>query len=450
MMLLPRHLAEQQHSCPDVAALAANRSLVLEHRTIEGTSAQLLVDVSTGTSRLLVPRSLRHPIFDRFHGIHHPGIRATKRLLTECFVWQNMCSDIAFWCNACLRCQASKVGHHQRTQLLRPPAPSSRFEALHVDLVGPLPCSRGCQYIFTIVDRYTRYPEVIPLRDATATECARALMSWISRFGICLRLTSDRGRQFISDVWRELCQLLGIQSHTTLAYEPQQNGLVERMHRDLKASLMATLQGDPNWADTLPVVLMGMRAAFKPDIRTSAAELVLGEALRLPAQYFDRCPDEPHSEFAKDLRRAFARLRPVKISWHQPIAGRPMFISPSLSSATHVFVRVDSHRTLLQQPYKGPYRVFERGPKSYLLELEAGVDSMSIDRLKPAFLVPELCQPTDRRCAGGTACQALPLAGLIILMTGRLPGPKLGATWHGSVGASVGRKITITRAPGDS
>ncbi|KFD48922.1 hypothetical protein M513_10285 [Trichuris suis] len=299
-----------------------------------------------------------------------------------------MCSDIAFWCNTCLRCQSSKVGRHQRTQLLRPPAPSSRFEALHVDLVGPLPCSRGYQYIFTIVDRYTRYPEAIPLKDATATECARALLSWISRFGICLRLTSDRGRQFISDVWRELCQLLGIQSHTTLAYEPHQNGLVERMHRDLKASLMATLQGDPNCAARLPVVLMGMRAAFKPDIRTSAAELVLGETLRLPGHYFDRCPDKPHSEFAKDLRRAFARLRPVKTSWHQPTAGRPMFISPSLSSATHVFVRVDSHRTLLQQPYKGPYRVLERGPKSYLLELEAGVDSVSIDRLKPAFLAP--------------------------------------------------------------
>ncbi|KFD45654.1 hypothetical protein M513_13467, partial [Trichuris suis] len=289
-----KQLAEQQHSCPDVDALAANRSLVVEHRTIEGTSTQLLVDVSTGTSRPLVPRCLRRAIFDRFHSIHHPGIRATKRLLTERFVWQNMCSDIAFWCNTCLRCQSSKVGRHQRTQLLRPPAPSSRFEALHVDLVGPLPCSRGYQYIFTIVDRYTRYPEAIPLKDATATECARALLSWISRFGICLRLTSDRGRQFISYVWRELCQLLGIQSHTILAYEPHQNGLVERMHRDLKASLMATLQGDPNWADTLPIILMGMR----------------------------------------------------------------------------------------------PYRVLERGPKSYLLELEAGVDSVSIDRLKPAFLAP--------------------------------------------------------------
>ncbi|KFD62199.1 hypothetical protein M514_25589 [Trichuris suis] len=129
------------------------------------------------------------------------------------------------------------------------------------------------------------------------------------------------------------------------------------MHRDLKASLMATLQGDPNWADTLPIILMGMRAAFKPDIGTSAAELVLGETLRLPGQYFDRCSDEPHSEFAKDLRRAFARLRPGRF---------PQNSAPAT----------------LQ------YRVLERGPKSYLLELEAGVDSVSIDRLKPAFLAP--------------------------------------------------------------
>ncbi|KFD46861.1 hypothetical protein M514_12266 [Trichuris suis] len=61
-----------------------------------------------------------------------------------------------------------------------------------------------------------------------------------------------------------------------------------------------------------------------------------------------------------------------------------------------------------------------------------------------------VCQATDRQCAGGTVCRAPPLAGLIILMTGRMPAPTLRATWHGSVGASVGRKITTTRAPGDS
>ncbi|CDW58287.1 gamma glutamyl hydrolase [Trichuris trichiura] len=49
---------------------------------------------------------------------------------------------------------------------------------------------------------------------------------------------------------------------------------------------MVTLQGDPNWADTLPVVLIGMCVAFEPDIGTSAAELVLGETIILPGQYF--------------------------------------------------------------------------------------------------------------------------------------------------------------------
>uniref|UniRef100_A0A5S6Q0Y3 RNA-directed DNA polymerase n=1 Tax=Trichuris muris TaxID=70415 RepID=A0A5S6Q0Y3_TRIMR len=418
-----KQLAEEQQNCSDMAALAANRSLSVEHRTIEDSSVQLLVDVSTGTSRPLVPRSLRRAIFDRFHNFQHPGVRATKRLLSERFVWQGMSSDIAFWCNTCLRCQSSKVGRHQRTQLLRPPAPSNRFEALHVDIVGPLPFAQGHQFIFTIVDRYTRYPEAIPLKDATAIECARALLSWIARFGICLRLTSDRGRQFISNVWRELCQLLGIQSRTTLAYEPHQNGLVERVHRDLKASLMATLQGDPNWVDKLPVILMGMRAAFKPDIGTTAAELVLGETLRLPGQYFDRCPDEPHSEFAKGLRSAFARLRPVKTAWHQPTAGRPVFVSSSLSSATHVFVRVDAHRSPLQAPYKGPYRVVERGPKSYMLELEAGIDSVSVDRLKPAFFAlghsdaPEMPISPEPAQAAADATQPRPVA----TRSGRVP-----------------------------
>ncbi|KFD65246.1 hypothetical protein M514_00667 [Trichuris suis] len=240
-----RELAEEQQQSEDVTELSANRSLRVESRPVHGTSTPLLVDVSTGCPRPLVPRSLRRSLFDRLHNLHHPGTRATKRLICERFVWQGMSADIARWCKTCLRCQSSKIGRHQRTQLLRPPAPSSRFEALHVDIVGPLPPSRGFQFIFTIVDRYTRYPDAIPIKAATAAECARALLCWVSRFGMCCRVTSDRGRQFVSDLWCELCKLLGMQSFTTLASEPHQNGLVERIHRDIKASLIAVLQGDP-------------------------------------------------------------------------------------------------------------------------------------------------------------------------------------------------------------
>uniref|UniRef100_A0A5S6QAE0 Integrase catalytic domain-containing protein n=1 Tax=Trichuris muris TaxID=70415 RepID=A0A5S6QAE0_TRIMR len=285
-----------------------------------------------------------------------------------------MSTEIVLWCKTCLRCQAYLVGRHQRTPLVRSPAPSSRFESLHVDIVGPLPYSRGYQYVFTIVDRFTRYPEAIPIRDATESECARALLSWISQFGVCLKVTSDQGRQFVSGIWRDICQLLGLQSVTTLAYEPQQNGLVERMHRDLKASPMAVLQGDPHWVDALPLVLMEMRASIKPDIGRSSAELVFGETIRLPGQYFDRRTGIPHTPFARGLQSVFSRLRPVQTAWHQAGVRRPVFISPALQMATHVFIRVDSHRAPLQPPYKGPYRVIERGPKSYVLELDVTID----------------------------------------------------------------------------
>ncbi|KAK3784104.1 hypothetical protein RRG08_050716 [Elysia crispata] len=48
--------------------------------------------------------------------------------------------------------------------------------------------------------------------------------------------------------------LLGVEANTTTAYHPQANGMVERLHRQLKASLKARTTG-ANWFDELPMVL---------------------------------------------------------------------------------------------------------------------------------------------------------------------------------------------------
>lgn len=89
--------------------------------------------------------------------------------------------------------------------------PSRRFDYIHVDLVGPLPPSRGYTYLITIVDRFTRWPEAIPIKEATTKDCARALIAgWISRFGVPTKITSDRGRQFISQLWLELNQFWAV------------------------------------------------------------------------------------------------------------------------------------------------------------------------------------------------------------------------------------------------
>ena len=174
---------------------------------------------------------------------------------------------------------------HTVTPLSTFSIPDARFDLIHIDIVGPLPPSEGYSYLLTCVDRFTHWPEAIPISAITADIIAKAFVSgWISRFGIPSTVTTDRGSQFESALWRELMQLLGSTRCRTTAYHPSANSLVERFHRQLKASLKA--QPDPTkWTEALPLVLLGIRTALKTDLQCNTAELVYGTTLRLPGEF---------------------------------------------------------------------------------------------------------------------------------------------------------------------
>ena len=174
--------------------------------------------------------------------------------MSASFVWHGLAKDVSRWTKECIACQKVKIGRHTVAPLQNFEAPSRRFDHIPVDLVGPLPPSRGFTHLFTIVDRFTRWPEAIPMKESTAKDCTRALISgWISRFGVPTKITSDRGRQFISNLLLELNQFLGSNSQCTTSFHPQANGMVERMHRQLKTSLKAKLTNH-DWVDQLPFV----------------------------------------------------------------------------------------------------------------------------------------------------------------------------------------------------
>ena len=149
-----------------------------------------------------------------------------------------MAKAITQMARACLHCQQGKVHRHVHLQPAEIPVPHRCFAHIHVDLVRPPPPLRGHTYVFTIIDRTSRWPEAIPLASITAADCARALFAgWVSRFGVPATITSDRGAQFTSALWAGLCSLLNIQHSPMTAYHPQSDGLVERSHSRLKDAL---------------------------------------------------------------------------------------------------------------------------------------------------------------------------------------------------------------------
>jgi hypothetical protein len=150
-------------------------SSTLQITTLAVGDTTVLGDVSTGVFCPLVPIQHREAVFQSLHSIHHTGVRATRRLIAARFCWPQMAKDISQMARACLQCQRGKVHRHVHLQPTEIPVPHRRFPHHHVDLVGPLPPSCGHTYLFTIIDRTSRWPEAIPLASSPggcpASEC---------------------------------------------------------------------------------------------------------------------------------------------------------------------------------------------------------------------------------------------------------------------------------------
>lgn len=377
-------LAAHQQQDDELRLLLRNNStsLKLEKITLPGTNVTIICDMSTGKARPFLPSSLRRKIFDRLHSLSHPGPKASARLVSDRFVWPNINKDCRNWAKSCLNCQRSKVTRHVSSPLGQFSTPSHRLRHIHIDIVGPLPSSNGYSYILTAIDRYTRWPEAWPMSSITAEEVAETLVAgWFARFGVPNIITSDQGRQFEAHLFDRLLQMCAVNRVRTTSYHPSANGMIERVHRQLKAALMCHKE---SWVKALPLVLLGMRAALKEDLQSSPAELLYGEPLRLPGELVMPTGHKDNQlDYVAQLRRKMAALSPVPASRHSQPA---TFIFKDLPTATHVFLRDDTVRRPLQPPYTGPYKVLIRRDKTLTLDINGRESTVSIDRVKPAYV----------------------------------------------------------------
>ncbi|GFS92492.1 transposon Tf2-9 polyprotein [Trichonephila clavipes] len=346
-------IAEEQTTDEELQKLLHNNSLKFKPSTLP-SGKKLWCDISTQKIRPYIPQKFRFQIFQLIHGLAHPGIKSTVKLMTEKYVWSDIKKQVREWAKACIRCQKCKVSRHTKSKLGEFEQPDERFSVVHIYLIGKLPSSEGMQYCLTCIDRFSCWMEAIPIPEITAEIVGRAFYEkWICRFGVPAKLVTDQGRQFEAELFRSIAAICGAKVAHTTSYHPQCNGKVERLHRTLKGAMKA--HNNIRWTESLPTVLLGLRAAIRPDISYTIAQMVYGTSIKLPGEFFDppTINMDPQNFVAK-LQQHMAELKPLKSPSNRK---QNIFVHKDLKSCSHVFLRIDRVKKALEPPYEGPYTV---------------------------------------------------------------------------------------------
>ena len=178
---------------------------------------------------LIVPRALRRSMLQNMHK-SHAGILRTLTYARKRFYWPNMTKHIKQMINACDECQLHRPSKPTLTVHKRPKA-EQPMDELATDLFE----FQGKQYI-VIIDRYSLYPWVFPLRSTTTNVITNILRTIFSEYGHPRTILSDNGPQFRSE-FRKFCEERGISHETSSPYNPRSNGLSEIAVKNMKLLL---------------------------------------------------------------------------------------------------------------------------------------------------------------------------------------------------------------------
>ena len=264
----------------------------------EASKALKSVDIPKGSERcnglylskakIFVPPSLRDRVVAATHtGVMagHPGVKRTVMNVKKVFWWPGIEKDVAQWVKSCLTCQRVKPGKERFQGLLRPHPQETLFDAVYMDIWGPVNYRDESFQVLTMIDRVSRWPEATILESKEATHIAAAFMkTWCSRYGVPTRVITDQEPVFMGQVLEELFNVLNVKTLKSTVYHPEGNAPIETFHRHLKKAMTVfELQQVKLTADeALQLALLSYRAVPNTRLGDTPAYFLFGEDITLP------------------------------------------------------------------------------------------------------------------------------------------------------------------------
>ncbi|HMK58804.1 MAG TPA: RNase H-like domain-containing protein [Nitrososphaeraceae archaeon] len=354
-------------------------------------------------TQMLVPKSCRIKLMELAHSspfAGHLGRKATEDRIVLKFYWPGCFGDILRFCKSCDICQrTTPAGHVKKLPLGKMPTIDIPFRRVCIDLIGPLVKSdRGHQYVLTLIDEATRFPECVALKKIDTSTVADALLSIFSRVGIPTEIRSDQGKQFTSEQMQEVCRLFSIKQLFNTPYHPQNSGVVERFNGVIKSMIRKLAEERiQDWDRFLDPALFAYRSSVQRGTGFSPFELMYGRTVRGPMDILrelwtkEGTPTEVKTtyQYVLDLREKIEETCKLAAEKLQQNAEKNKLYfdkktqKRSFNVGDKVLLLLTNSSNKLQLIWKGPFEVVQKiNPFDYKIQMANKTRTFHANMLK--------------------------------------------------------------------
>ena len=209
------------------------------------------------------PGPLRQRILNYMHDdvmAGHTGVARTTARILDRYFWENARSEIEKYVLKC-PCHLNKTAGRARNAELVPLRVGRPFQDIHIDFIGPWnKTARKNRYVLNVIDRYTKWIELIPTRNKSmSTAWNKFEKRILHRWGAPEVVTADNA---FKGVFKDGCERNGIAMNYALPYQHKTNGLVERANRTVEETMRNYVNADKdNWDEKLSGVQFALNGA---------------------------------------------------------------------------------------------------------------------------------------------------------------------------------------------
>ena len=337
--------------------------------------------------QLVVPKLFRERALLGCHDdVGHQGILRTLSLLRERFYWPGMQEEATQHVLKCSRCLRRKTP--PQVAPLQPILVTQPLELVHMDYLSLEPSKGNIENVLVKTDHFTRYALAYPSKTQKAQATARILWdNFICHYGFPEKFISDQGRNFESDLIKELCKIAGVKKVHTTPYHPQGNGQCERFNSTL-CNMLDTLSEEEksDWKSHLGCMTHAYNCTKHASTTYSPYYLMFGRHPRLPIDVEfglnkPNCSDNSSkSRYIQKLRRlnyAFQKAskysdqqaNKYKHSYDKSVKG------PQLHEHDLVLVKIVAH--------KGRHKLQDRWEPEEYVVVEQPIAGTPVYKVKP-------------------------------------------------------------------